>query len=98
MIFYINQFIGGIKFRRFLEKGVIKKTDMYHRLYFAILLSVVKPVKRAAQVDEGAVLPVHLIGNLHFQIDQGMVIEKDIDIKAEFFVIDSFAQNDRVSK
>ncbi len=29
MIFYIDQFIGCIKFRRFSEKGVIKKVDPF---------------------------------------------------------------------
>lgn len=69
---------------------------MDYRLYLNIFLPVVKLVIRAAEVDEGTVWPVHSVVYLHFQIDQGMVIEANIDIQPKFFIGDGFSKNDRV--
>ena len=39
MVFHIHKFICCIKFRVFLEKGIIQKTDMYRGFYIQIIFS-----------------------------------------------------------
>ena len=57
-----------------------------------IILSFLKIIKRAAEITKGAFRPVVLIYNLHFQIDDGVVIEKATDVQNEIFVVNIFSE------
>ena len=65
---------------------------MYGGLGIEIVLALLQLIKGAAQVSQGAFRPVELILHLHLQIDQGIVIHKDSDVKDEFLLIDGFPQ------
>lgn len=63
-----------------------------------------KELKRDITVvlsEEGAkkwtVRLVGLVGNLHLQIDNTLIIQSDIDIQADFFVFNGLTQNDGIS-
>ena len=86
VVFHIKKLVGGIEFRRVRKKSIVQKADMYDRSGSVIFLPSLKPVIGAAQVADRTIQPVTVVYHLHFQIDEGMVIQNDVNIQTEFFV------------
>ena len=49
-------------------------------------------VKGTAKIHDRPFPPVQFIGNLHFKIDQGAIVQIDIDIQTKFLIGHRFSQ------
>lgn len=59
----------------------VQDADMEHGFCGRVFLAVIQLIEGAAQITKGTVKPVPQIVDLHFDIDQGIIIERDIDIQ-----------------
>ncbi len=55
-----------------------------------------KLIKRTAKIAEGAVSPVVLVDDLHFQLNNSIVVKKDFDIQNKSLIVDCFSEFDRI--
>ena len=84
--FFIHEIVGCIEFRRFREKSVIKKSYLNDWLDINVVFPFGDIVKAPAEIAHGAFHPVLLVNDLHFEIDDGVVIHKNTDIQYKGFV------------
>ncbi len=69
------------------KEGEIQKADLNNGLYFMIILSCIQAAERAAEVAQGPFRPVIFIYDLHFQIDNDIVVQDDLDIQDKGFLV-----------
>ena len=73
--------IRGIKFRILFKKSKIQKPNLNSGFRVDVSLSVFQAVKRTTEIAEGTLHPVVLVNDLHFQVDNGTVIQQNLDIQ-----------------
>lgn len=96
MVFSVSEFIGCIKFRIFREQGVIQQPNLYDRLYVLIVFTGFQTVEGPAKIAEGTFHPVVLVYDLHFEMDNGTIIEGHLDVKEKGFCINRSSQFDGI--
>jgi hypothetical protein len=65
----------------FREWSEIQKTDVDCGACVCIFFACAELIEAAAEIGKGTFGPVVFVVDLHFQIDGGIVVHSDIDIK-----------------
>jgi hypothetical protein len=79
------------------EQRKVQNTDLYSLLHIAVVLILLQPVgDLLAEIVEGTVRPVVQIPDLHFNVDQRVVIHTKADIEDGTFIADTFAEDDGI--
>ena len=81
---------------RRLKQGEIDKTDVYRRRRIDVVTASGEAVERAAQIAQGAFLPVAVVDDLHLEIDVCLLVDSDFHVEHEGLVVDGLREDDRV--
>ena len=57
-----------------------------------IILAALQVIIRATEIAKRAFWPVVLIDDLHFKINDGVVVEQTADVQNEIFVVNIFSE------
>jgi len=81
---------------RRLKQGEVDKTDVHRRRRIDVVTASGEVVERAAQIAQGAFLPVAVVDDLHLEIEVCLLVDSDFHVEHEGLVVDRFPENDRV--